>query len=324
MNPTSNDIAVEVRALRRVFARGLKEKVALNNVSFSVRSGKIHGLLGPNGAGKTTLMKILSTVLLPTSGSVRLVGYDIVDQRTEVRRKIGVVFGGDNGLYDRVGSRENLLFWGALSGVPRRVLTARIERLINMVGIQDVADVPVQAFSRGMKQRLHLARGLVNNPALLLLDEPTLGMDPGSSLEFRRLVRDIAARGQTMLMSTHDMEEATELCDGVTMIDHGNIIDEPDLNHVLTQSSKHNVLQLPVLEPSEVERVVRLFTEVDATVTILPSHGMNGARLIFGSLDQARRSEALFNQQAMGTATIERLTLKDVYLRAVGARGFQV
>ena len=218
--------AVQALGVGRVYAKTRRAPavVALDGVDLTVEEGEVHGLLGPNGAGKTTLVKIISTVLLPTSGTVRVLGHDVEREPKAVRREVGVVFGGERGLYTRVSARRNLLFWGALYGLTGRDLARRADGLLERVGLAARADVPVETLSRGMKQRLHLARGLVHDPKVLFLDEPTSGMDPVAAREFRTLVRELQREGRSVLLATHDMAEATDLCQRVTMIDHGKVL----------------------------------------------------------------------------------------------------
>ena len=191
-------ISVTTKDLSRVYkTRGANADVlALDRVSMSVEEGEIHGLLGPNGAGKTTLVKLLSTVLLPTSGTASVLGYDVVRDTKQVRQKIGVVLGGDRGMYWRLTGRENLEYWSALYKVPAGTAKRRVSELLQLVGLSDRADHLFEGYSRGMKQRLHLARGLVGDPRVLFLDEPTTGMDPVASLEFRSLVADSGPRAK--------------------------------------------------------------------------------------------------------------------------------
>jgi ABC-2 type transport system ATP-binding protein len=217
--------AVTVRGLRRSYRRRTgPELLALAGIDLDVAVGEVHGLLGPNGAGKTTLCKILSTVLLPTAGSATVLGHDVVSAADAVRRRIGIVFGGERGLYTRLTARQNLEYWAALYRVPRRQARDRVSVLLNRVGLTQRADERVETFSRGMKQRLHLARGLVGDPRVLLLDEPTVGMDPVAAQEFRVLVDELRAEGRTVLMATHDMAEAEALCDRVSLIDGGRLL----------------------------------------------------------------------------------------------------
>jgi ABC-2 type transport system ATP-binding protein len=224
------EAAVEVDGLRREFrtGKGLRKRsaptVALDSVTLDIRRGEVLGLLGPNGAGKTTLVKILSTVLLPTAGTARILGHDVVSATAAVRPLIGIVFGGERGLYTRLTARQNLHYWAALYKMPTVAGRRRAGELLAALGLDERADEPVETFSRGMKQRLHLARGLINDPPVLFLDEPTTGMDPVAARQFRSLVVDLRREGRTVLLTTHDMAEAEALCDRVALIDHGSLL----------------------------------------------------------------------------------------------------
>jgi ABC-2 type transport system ATP-binding protein len=217
--------AVDVRAVRRVFTPRKREPVtALDGVSLTIPVGEVHGLLGPNGAGKTTLVKILSTVLLPSGGQAFVLGHDVVAEAAAVRPLIGIVFGGERGLYWRLSGRQNLEYWGALYKLSRSEIKERTQRLLERVGLTERADERVETYSRGMKQRLHLARGLIGEAKVLFLDEPTTGMDPLAAREFRSLIAELRGEGRTILLATHDMAEAEALCDRVTLIDRGAIL----------------------------------------------------------------------------------------------------
>ncbi len=218
-------MALETRALARSFrARRAPDRTALESLDLALPVGGIHGLLGPNGAGKTTLCRIASTVLLPTSGTARVLGHDVVAHAPRVRRSLSVVFGGERGLYTRLTARDNLRFWGAMVGLDRRSAAARADAMLESVGLADRADDRVESFSRGMQQRLHLARGLMGDARVLVLDEPTIGMDPVSAHAFRDLVVAMRDEGRTVLLTTHDMAEAQAVCDTLTFLDRGRVV----------------------------------------------------------------------------------------------------
>jgi len=219
-------LAVETQDLGRSYEPdGKGEPIrALNGVNLQIEVGKVQGLLGPNGAGKTTLTKILSTALLPSEGSARILGHDVVRETAKVRSRIGVVLGGDRGLYRRLSARHNLEYWAALYHVPPEESKRRIPELLERVGLTEQADRRVDTFSRGMKQRLHLARGLIADASVLLLDEPTIGMDPVAAREFRELIKELRRAGKSILLTTHDMEEAEAVCDSVALIDKGRLL----------------------------------------------------------------------------------------------------
>jgi ABC-2 type transport system ATP-binding protein len=217
--------AVDVQEIRRVFTPRKREPVtALDGVSLTIPVGEVHGLLGPNGAGKTTLVKILSTVLLPSAGRALVCGHDVVTETKSVRPLIGIVFGGERGLYTRLSARKNLEYWGALYRLSGAEIRTRSTALLERVGLTERADQRVEEFSRGMKQRLHLARGLMGDARVLFLDEPTTGMDPLAAREFRTLIGELKGEGRTILLTTHDMVEAETVCDRVTLIDRGRIL----------------------------------------------------------------------------------------------------
>src|SRR6266540_7203909 len=196
--PVDDLPAVEVEEIVRIFTPRKRPAVtALDHVSLTIPLGEIHGLLGPNGAGKTTLVKILSTVLLPTGGRARVLGRDVVSETKQVRPLIGIVFGGERGLYTRLTARQNLEYWGALYRLPTATVKERTRALLDRVGLADRADQRVEEYSRGMKQRLHLARGLIADARVLFLDEPTTGMDPLAARDFRQLVAQLRSEGRT-------------------------------------------------------------------------------------------------------------------------------
>jgi ABC-2 type transport system ATP-binding protein len=200
-------------------ARNYGDLVAVDDISFAVAPGKILGFLGPNGAGKTTTIKVLTGQLRPTRGRAWVAGCDVVDERQQLKRQIGVVFDSQN-LYERSSARENLAFYARLYGTPR----SRIDAVLQQVGLRRRARDKVGTFSNGMKQRLLIARALLHEPRVLFLDEPTRGLDPHVAREIRALVADLAQQGTTVFLTTHYMEEADQLCDRVAIVDLGQIV----------------------------------------------------------------------------------------------------
>jgi ABC-2 type transport system ATP-binding protein len=189
-----------------------------------VKSGELFGMLGPNGAGKTTTIKMMTTLLLPTSGHVRVLGYDVAKDPYEVRKRIGLVLGGERGLYTRITARQNLRYFADLYAVPMNVRERRIDELLEKVDLKERADSRVEDYSRGMKQRLHLAKGMINDPEVMFLDEPTIGLDPQAARDARRMIKDLVREGKTLLLTTHYMYEADELCDRIAVINKGKIV----------------------------------------------------------------------------------------------------
>nr|MBN1230173.1 ABC transporter ATP-binding protein [Anaerolineae bacterium] len=207
--------AIEVQDLVRDY-NGLR---AVKGISFTVNAGEIFGFLGPNGAGKTTTIKMLTGQLRPTSGMARVAGCDVVEERQQLKRHIGVVFDSQN-IYERMSARENLRFAARLYGVQKQ----RVEEVLMQVGLSQRAGDKVKGFSNGMKQRVLIARGLLANPDVLFLDEPTRGLDPGVSRDIRAIISTLAQQGMTVFLTTHYMEEADQLSDRIAIIDQGQII----------------------------------------------------------------------------------------------------
>lgn len=215
---------IHVENLTRVFGKGENSKRAVDNISFDVERGEIFGILGPNGAGKTTTIKMLSTLLLPTSGTALVLGQDVMQKDvTDLRRKVNVVSGGERGLYYRLTGRQNMQYFADLYGIPKKDQKELIDRLLEKVELTDAADKKIEDYSRGMKQRIHIARSLVNDPEILFLDEPTIGLDPEISKGIRKLVRALSDGGTTVILTTHYMFEAEELCSRAVILSKGKI-----------------------------------------------------------------------------------------------------
>lgn len=317
-------LAIEVSDLTRTFSsRSHREKrgpiVALDSLSLSVDHGEVHGLLGPNGAGKTTLVKILSTVLLPTSGTAQVLGRDVVTSTRWVREHIGVVFGGERGLYGRISARKNLEYWAALYRLGHRAGRARVGELIEQFGLQGFADMPVEKMSRGMMQRVHLARGMLSRPQLLFLDEPTIGMDPVAAQEFHRLFSQLRADETTVLLTTHDMAEAEQLCDMVTLIDHGRILGSERPQEIGQWISEYERVEAQIVDP-----------RILAAIRMLP--GVAGLKVLTddwvrintngpGSVSAVLQ---LIVGEGITALRVDKPSLREVYLELIGDRGMKV
>ncbi len=213
-----------VEALTRTFQRRGSMRHALNELSFTVGAGEVCGLLGPNGSGKTTLARVLTTLLVPSSGRAVVAGYDVERRTRDVQMHIGVSFGGENGLYTRLSARDNLRFFGTMYGLRRRRLQARTEELLSRVGLSDRANDRVEIFSRGMRQRLHIARALIHDPQVVVLDEPSGGLDASAAQDLRELVRGLREEGRTVLLTTHNLDEVEAVCDRVVIIRNGSAV----------------------------------------------------------------------------------------------------
>lgn len=209
---------IEVKNLTKKFG----SFTAVDNVSFSIKKGEIFGFLGPNGAGKSTAIRMLTTLLRPTSGIATVAGYDIVKKQDEVRKHIGLV-AEKIILYDHLTARENLRFFGHLFHLSDKQINSRVEKWIGKLHMTEWLNTQVSFFSTGMKQRINIVRALLTEPDILFLDEPTLGLDPQTTHLIREFIRELNNNGVTVLLTTHDMIEADELSNRVAIIDHGKI-----------------------------------------------------------------------------------------------------
>ena len=269
MSPMSADgPAILARDVRRVFEsrkgflfREVTRTEALKGVDLEVERGAIFGLLGPNGAGKTTFTKILSTLLLPTSGSALVLGHDVTKETEALRPRMGLVLGGERGLYNRISGRDNLRYFADLYGVPMREREGRIREVLQRVGLDgEDADRRVEEYSRGMKQKLHIARGIVHRPEILFLDEPTIGLDPKSARETRKLIRSLVGDGVTIFLTTHYMFEAEELCPKLAILSKGRIVARDTVDNLRSLVGGDRTLEVEGygFDDAEVEALRRL------------------------------------------------------------------
>jgi ABC-2 type transport system ATP-binding protein len=211
---------------RRLFVRKEPKTLftAVNGVDLQIERGEIFGLLGPNGAGKSTTIRMLCTLLEPTSGTAQVNGFDVVKQANDVRRSLGTVLAGERSIYWKLTGRENLEYFAALYHIPPTVAKKRVEELIERMEIKDRANELVEKYSTGMRQRIAIAKALLARPPILLLDEPTLGLDPQAARRVRELIAELKQEGHTVLLTTHYMEEADQLSDRIGIIDTGKVI----------------------------------------------------------------------------------------------------
>ncbi|MFL7867807.1 MAG: ABC transporter ATP-binding protein [Anaerolineales bacterium] len=320
--------AIEVNNLQRVYRarigvikRSIKEVMAVEDISFVIKHGELFGLLGPNGAGKTTTVKMLATLLIPTKGTATILGYDVVKDAQEVRKRIGFIFGGERGLYWRLSGIDNLRYFASLYGVEPDVSKKRIPYLLEMVGLKGRGNERVEGYSRGMKQRLHVARTLLHDPEILFLDEPTIGLDPVGAREFRQVIRDLQSEKKTILLTTHYMFEADSLCQRVAVIDKGVIVAMDSPSELKKHVADQSVIEIETFGASQemVERL-RALPFVDA----LSVQEQDQRQMLL--IQTARGAEAVpdlmasLDGQRVGRVIVREPTLEDAYVRLVGGR----
>lgn len=318
------EFAIEVRDLRReyvtrsFFGKSSKVTEALAGVTFDVKKGELFGLIGPNGAGKTTTIKILTTLLTPTSGRAFVMGLDVNRQIYEIRKRIGIVFGGERGLYNRVTAVENMKYFSDLYGVDPGVSRKRILELIHLVGLEGRENDKVEKYSRGMKQRLHIAKALVNDPELVFLDEPTIGLDPAGARDIREMIREMEKWGKTILLTTHYMFEADELCRRIAVISKGKIValDTPSGLKKLVKDISVVELQTYGATESFVEKlkslndVIRVVADLDSERQFVKIQTPNAADVLT-KVTQVADGVKIIDK------SIKEPTLEDAYLRLV-------
>lgn len=226
---------IEVKGLTKSF----KDVDALKGISFKVPKGEVLGLLGENGAGKTTTLRILATMLKPTNGTAILSGHDILKNQQAVRREIGILFGGESGLYDRLTARENIAYYAELNDISQEEIKERIDYLTKILDMEEYIDRRVGKFSKGMKQKVAIARSIVHNPPIMLFDEPTSGLDVTAARTIHSFIEECRKEGKTVIFSSHSMAEVEKLCERVAIIHKGNIIEEGSIEELKTKYNKN-------------------------------------------------------------------------------------
>jgi ABC-2 type transport system ATP-binding protein len=303
---------IEVVGLRKEYG----DVVAADDVTFTAPAGAIFGLLGPNGAGKTTTIGCISSLVTPTSGEVRVLGHDAGAKGVEARRSLGIV-PQELALYEDVSAAENLRYWGACYGLTGAVLQQRVAAVMDLVGLAERATEKVAGFSGGMKRRLNFACGVVHEPKVLLLDEPTVGVDPQSRVKLLELVREQARAGTCVLYTTHYMEEAEHLCDHLAILDHGTIIASGTLAELQSQTRERDLLRLAgTFEPDAARDALGALDEVEVV-------SADGESLTLAMREASRKLSDVFEALSRAGAevretTLTRPSLESLFIKLTG------
>jgi ABC-2 type transport system ATP-binding protein len=305
--------AIEVNQITKRFG----DFTAVDSVSFTVEQGEIFGLLGPNGAGKSTLIRMLTTLIQPTSGSARVNGFDVIRSPNEVRKSIGVIPQAMTSDLE-LSAEENLQVFAKLYGIPRERRARIIPQLLEAVGLGPWADKPVKHFSGGMRRRLEIARGLVHEPKIFFLDEPTTGLDPASRLAvWEMLSRLRKEHDLTILITTHYMDEADKLCDRIAIVDHGKLVALDSPLKLKASIPGTNVLEVSfAAEPAGWDQTLRSLPEVRQVTNtdhVYRIASDNGARTTLELVEAARRA-----QVEIRSLSVQSTTLDDVFMHYTG------
>jgi ABC-2 type transport system ATP-binding protein len=312
------DLRRTYRTTTGTFRRRSLEVEAVRGVSFEIEEGELFGLLGPNGAGKTTTIKMLITLLIPTSGQAKVLGRDVVDDAHWVRQRIGYVFGGDRGLYERLSALDNLRYFAELYGVEPRTQRTRIHELLELVGLEGREKERVEGYSRGMRQRLHIARGLLHDPPVLFLDEPTIGVDPVGARELRSTIGGLKEAGKTVLLTTHYMFEADALCDRIAVVAKGKIVAEGTPRDLKQQVAEGVVVEIEVYGIEE-HRIDAIRALEGVTSVAVEDRDQAQVVVVQAAAETEPTHEVLarLDGVSLGRVTTREPTLEDAYVALV-------
>jgi ABC-2 type transport system ATP-binding protein len=309
------DYAIEIENLTKKFG----DFTAVDDISLKVKNKEIFGFLGPNGAGKSTTIRMLCTLAQPTSGSARVAGHDLIRDADRVRENIGLV-SEKMIMYDRLTPAENLRFFGRLYSIPKPVLEDKIDELLDLVDMQEWKNTQISKFSTGMKQRINVIRALISEPKIVFMDEPTLGLDPQTTLSIRDIIQDINDSGVTVILTTHAMIEAEALSDRVAIIDHGKIaaLDTPQNLKKLIADNNTSIFNIKINNlTSSILESIKSLDSVDAVVqqdsqnlkiSATPSDALNQI------IDVLRQGEG----EIVSIVNSSESTLEDVFLALTG------
>jgi len=303
--------------------------VALDKVNIKIRPGELFGLLGPNGSGKTTTIKCLSTILIPDEGTAIVNGFDIQKETSMVRASLGMVVGGERTLYWKLTARDNLMYFASLYKMHRRHAKKRIKELLETMQLSDRADERLEDYSTGMRQKVAIARALLHDPPILLLDEPTLGLDPNFARQIRNQIRELSEKqGKTVLLTTHYMDEADQLCDRVAFINNGKIVAVDTPNRLKAMVKEKELVEVTVYHPpADIEKHIRSLLPDAEVIKLIPGDEDEGnpsrIKIIGGTAEEHVGTiiDALRQKNIrIGSLNVGVPTLEDVFIKLTGAK----
>jgi len=303
--------------------------VALDKVNIKIHSGELFGLLGPNGSGKTTTIKCLSTILIPDEGTAIVNGFDIHKETSMVRASLGMVVGGERTLYWKLTARDNLMYFASLYKMHRRHAKKRIKELLETMQLSDRADERLEDYSTGMRQKVAIARALLHDPPILLLDEPTLGLDPNFARQIRNQIRELSEKqGKTVLLTTHYMDEADQLCDRVAFINNGKIVAVDTPNRLKAMVKEKELVEVTVYHPpADIEKHIRSLLPDAEVIKLIPGDEDEGnpsrIKIIGGTAEEHVGTiiDALRQKNIrIGSLNVGVPTLEDVFIKLTGAK----
>jgi ABC-2 type transport system ATP-binding protein len=303
--------------------------VALDKLNLKIRPGELFGLLGPNGSGKTTTIKCLSTILIPDEGRAIVNGFDTQKETAMVRASLGMVVGGERTLYWKLTARDNLKYFASLYKMSRRHAKKRIEELLETMQLADRADERLEDYSSGMRQKVAIARALLHDPPILLLDEPTLGLDPGFARQIRTQIKELSEKeGKTVLLTTHYMDEADQLCDRVAFINNGKIVAVDTPNRLKARVKERELVEVAVYSPpADLEQHIRSLLPEAEVVKLIRGNENEGEasriKIIGGTPEQ--HIEVIIDvlrqkNIRIGNLTVGVPTLEDVFIKLTGTK----
>lgn len=308
---------------KRFLGRKVVQSItAVDNLNLEIEEGELFGLLGPNGAGKTTTVKMLCTLLLPTSGSATIKGYDVIRDANQVRKIVNMVAGGERMIYYRLTGRENLEYFAALYDVPKHKVKSKTNELLKLVGLEERAEDEVEKYSKGMKQRMQIARGLINDPQVLFLDEPTIGLDVDIAKDIRRFIREglVDKQGKTVLLTTHYMAEAEEICDRVGFLFQGRLVAVGTPSELYKMVREYTCLDLVIQGATErTINELNMFSEIEIiSAESIESTGMPALKLTLRMTNDEIVPQAVAHFEKLGAKVISlnvrKPNLEDVYV----------